>query len=174
MSSRTRRIAFTGPFSADHHARALDALSQRLDGGARDVLYIVATGTARRRAIGDLLARRGAVFGFSVKTMSSLPGELFRRSRQSEPAPQPPASVIPTQRWVRMPTSQSMPSGHSASAFAFATAVGYVVPTLSVPLARGRHRRRVLASTHRRALPSGRDRGVRDRHEHGRRCVPHT
>jgi undecaprenyl-diphosphatase len=37
-------------------------------------------------------------------------------------------------RWVRMPTSQSMPSGHSASAFAFATAVGYALPTLSVPL----------------------------------------
>jgi RecB family exonuclease len=81
----TSRTAFTGPFSADHHARALDALCDRLDGGARDILYIVATGTARRRAISDLLARRGAVFGLSVKTMSSLPGELFRRSRQSEP-----------------------------------------------------------------------------------------
>src|SRR6186713_1810247 len=74
MSSRTR-IAFTGPFSADHHTRALDALCDRLDGGARDILYIVATGTARRRAISDLLARRGAVFGLTVKTMSSLPGE---------------------------------------------------------------------------------------------------
>jgi membrane-associated phospholipid phosphatase len=31
-------------------------------------------------------------------------------------------------------TSQSMPSGHSASAFAFATAVGYALPALSVPL----------------------------------------
>ncbi len=86
MSSHQRRLAFTGPFNADHHARALDALCERLDAGARDILYIVASGAARRRAIADLLARRGAVFGLSVKTMSSLPGELFRRAHQSAPA----------------------------------------------------------------------------------------
>jgi len=40
--------------------------------------------------------------------------------------------------------------------------------------ARGRHRGRVLASTHRRALPSGRDRGIRARHERGRRRLPDT
>jgi undecaprenyl-diphosphatase len=33
-----------------------------------------------------------------------------------------------------MPTSTSFPSGHSASAFAFATAVGSEVPALAVPL----------------------------------------
>ena len=86
MSLRPSRLAFTGPFNADHHARALDAICERLDAGARDILYIVATGPARRRAIADLLARRGAVFGLTVKTMSSLPGELFRRARRSEPA----------------------------------------------------------------------------------------
>ncbi|MDF2771980.1 MAG: ATP-dependent nuclease subunit B-like protein, partial [Geminicoccaceae bacterium] len=86
MSAHQRRLAFTGPFNAAHHARALDALCERLDGGARDILYIVASGAARRRAIADLLGRRGAVFGLSVKTMSSLPGELFRRAHQSAPA----------------------------------------------------------------------------------------
>jgi hypothetical protein len=84
MSSRPSRLAFTGSFNADHHARALDALCERLDGGARDVLYIVASVTARRRAIADLLARRGAVFGLSVKTLSSLPAELSRRAGLSE------------------------------------------------------------------------------------------
>src|SRR5687768_9865446 len=86
MSSAPSRLAFTGPFTADHHARALDALCERLDAGVRDILYIVASGAARRRAIGDLLARRGAVFGLTVKTMSSLPSELFRRAHRSEPA----------------------------------------------------------------------------------------
>jgi hypothetical protein len=86
MSSHPRRVAFTGPLDADHHARALDALCERLDGGGRDILYIVATGAARRRAIRDLLTRRGAVFGLSVKTMRSLPSELFRRARRIEPA----------------------------------------------------------------------------------------
>jgi hypothetical protein len=50
-------------------------MTRRLDAGARDILYIVASGAARRRAIADLLARRGAVFGLTVKTMTSLPGE---------------------------------------------------------------------------------------------------
>ena len=79
MSPQPSRLAFTGPFNADHHARALDALCERLDAGARDILYIVASGAARRRAINDLLARRGAVFGLTVKTLTGLPSELFRR-----------------------------------------------------------------------------------------------
>jgi membrane-associated phospholipid phosphatase len=37
-------------------------------------------------------------------------------------------------RWVRMPSSHSFPSGHTASAFAFATAVGQRVPSLWLPL----------------------------------------
>jgi membrane-associated phospholipid phosphatase len=41
---------------------------------------------------------------------------------------------------VRMPSSASYPSGHAASAFAFSTAVGGVVPQLDSPL-------RLLAST---------------------------
>jgi membrane-associated phospholipid phosphatase len=37
-------------------------------------------------------------------------------------------------RWVRMPSSDSFPSGHTASAFAFATAAGQRIPALSLPL----------------------------------------
>jgi undecaprenyl-diphosphatase len=37
-------------------------------------------------------------------------------------------------RHVRMPTSYSFPSGHSASGFAFANAVGYTMPRLTLPL----------------------------------------
>jgi membrane-associated phospholipid phosphatase len=44
------------------------------------------------------------------------------------------AAAVPPDRWVRMPTSLSFPSGHSASAFAFATAVGAAVPPLSLPV----------------------------------------
>ena len=33
-----------------------------------------------------------------------------------------------------MPVSTSFPSGHSATAFAFATGVGHVLPTASIPL----------------------------------------
>ena len=41
---------------------------------------------------------------------------------------------VPETRWVRMPTSASFPSGHSASAAAFCVAVGAVVPELRWPL----------------------------------------
>jgi membrane-associated phospholipid phosphatase len=41
---------------------------------------------------------------------------------------------VPLQRWVRMPSSTSFPSGHSASAFAFAVAAGDLMPSLKLPL----------------------------------------
>ena len=85
MPPRKARLLFTGPFHANHHERALDALTARIDDGARDILYIVASAAARRRAITDLLARRGAVFGLTVRTVRSLPAELFRRAHRSAP-----------------------------------------------------------------------------------------
>src|SRR5512144_2590881 len=85
MSSSRRLLAFTGSFAADHHARALDVVSDRLDARARDILCIVASGAGRRGVVGDLLARRGAVFGLSIKTIRTLPGELFRRAGKRAP-----------------------------------------------------------------------------------------
>jgi undecaprenyl-diphosphatase len=48
--------------------------------------------------------------------------------------PQREALGVPESRWVRMPTSTSFPSGHSASAATFAVAVGDLAPGLRVPL----------------------------------------
>lgn len=42
--------------------------------------------------------------------------------------------AVPEDRHVRMPTSTSFPSGHSASAFAFASAAGAASPIVSPPL----------------------------------------
>jgi undecaprenyl-diphosphatase len=41
---------------------------------------------------------------------------------------------VPENRWVSMPSSTSFPSGHSASAAAFAVSVGDVLPELRRPL----------------------------------------
>ena len=41
---------------------------------------------------------------------------------------------MPTERHVPMPRSRSLPSGHSAAAFAFATGVGSVLPREAVGL----------------------------------------
>jgi undecaprenyl-diphosphatase len=54
---------------------------------------------------------------------------LARRSR-----PDRDGEEVPDIRVVTMPTSTSFPSGHSASAFAFASAVGAEIPVLGGPL----------------------------------------
>jgi membrane-associated phospholipid phosphatase len=41
---------------------------------------------------------------------------------------------VPEIRHVTMPSSRSLPSGHSAAAFAFATGVGSVMPEAGGPL----------------------------------------
>jgi uncharacterized membrane protein HdeD (DUF308 family) len=41
---------------------------------------------------------------------------------------------VPESRRVRQPASRSFPSGHAASAFAFATAMGQAVPSLRLPV----------------------------------------
>jgi undecaprenyl-diphosphatase len=54
---------------------------------------------------------------------------LLRRAR-----PDRAGVSVPAGRTVRMPGSTSFPSGHSASAFAFATAVGDELPLAWLPL----------------------------------------
>jgi undecaprenyl-diphosphatase len=44
------------------------------------------------------------------------------------------AEQVPLDRYVGMPGSRSFPSGHTASAAAFASAVGRVLPAAGVPL----------------------------------------
>ena len=61
---------------------------------------------------------------------SNLAGKgLLRRAR-----PNRAGVPVPAGRKVRMPGSTSFPSGHSASAFAFATAVGDELPLARLPL----------------------------------------
>jgi membrane-associated phospholipid phosphatase len=85
-------------------------------------------------ALGGGPGRRAALLGVVSVGFSSAVSNLVVKPLWARRRPERPATVISMHRWVRMPTSQSMPSGHSASAFAFATAVGYALPTLSVPL----------------------------------------
>ena len=85
-------------------------------------------------ALGGRPGRRAALLGMVSVGFSSAVSNLVVKPLWARRRPERPATAIPMRRRVRMPTSQSMPSGHSASAFAFATAVGYALPTLSVPL----------------------------------------
>ena len=83
---------------------------------------------------GGPMGRRAALAGLGAVGAASLvvnqpmkvAGERLRPDRE--------VLGVPQQRWVRMPSSTSFPSGHSASAAAFAVAVGDVLPKLRLPL----------------------------------------
>ena len=84
-----------------------------------------AGGRDGRRAAGAgvvALAVDSAVVNMGFK----LPARRSRPDRDSAPVPVP--------RQVPMPHSASFPSGHTASGFAFANAVGQTLPTAAAPL----------------------------------------
>ncbi len=76
--------------------------------------------------------RRAAATGLASVLVTSAVVNLLlkpfgRRSR-------PDQSRLPPARRAPMPASTSFPSGHSASAFAFATGVGGVLPNEAIPI----------------------------------------
>lgn len=82
-------------------------------------------GSRGRQAALTGLAAIGAA-SLVVNQPMKLAGNRLRPDREG--------SGVPQQRWVRMPSSTSFPSGHSASAAAFAVAVGDALPALRLPL----------------------------------------
>jgi membrane-associated phospholipid phosphatase len=87
-------------------------------------LALVGGRRGRRAALAGLAAVGAA--SFVVNQPMKAAGERLRPDREG--------LGVPEQRWVRMPSSTSFPSGHSASAAAFAVAVGDVLPALRLPL----------------------------------------
>ncbi len=88
-------------------------------------LIAVAGGTTGRRAAVQGLAS----LGVTAAVVNVIVKPLARRRR-----PDRLAGDVPVARHVRMPSSRSFPSGHSATAFAFATGIGRVSPTAAAPL----------------------------------------
>ena len=78
--------------------------------------------------------RRAAVTGVAAIGLTSLVVNQPMKLAGRRARPDRTGMGVPENRWVRMPTSTSFPSGHSASAAAFAVAVGDVLPQLNVPL----------------------------------------
>jgi membrane-associated phospholipid phosphatase len=83
---------------------------------------------------GGKRGRRAAVTGAAAIGVNSALVNLPMKFASGRTRPNREDAGVPLQRWVTMPTSTSFPSGHSASAFAFAAAVGAEVPALAVPL----------------------------------------
>ncbi|MFF5635186.1 phosphatase PAP2 family protein [Streptomyces sp. NPDC012825] len=78
--------------------------------------------------------RRAALAGVGAVAVASAAANLLGKRLVRRPRPDREAARVVAGRHVPMPDSASFPSGHTASAVAFATAVGVVLPAAAVPL----------------------------------------
>ena len=105
--------------------RLSDAANYSRISGGISVALAVFGGVAGRRA-----ALRGMVsIGVTSAVLNAAIKPIAHRAR-----PDRDGARVPETRQVRMPASHSFPSGHSASAFAFAVGAGHVMPWTIAPL----------------------------------------
>ena len=78
--------------------------------------------------------RRAALLGAASIGVASATVNLLAKMLLRRPRPDRTGAAVPVPRQVRMPYSTSFPSGHAASAFAFASAVGMELPPVALPL----------------------------------------
>ncbi len=83
---------------------------------------------------GGRRGRSAALDGVAAIAMASATVNLGLKHVAIRQRPLRDEVALAQDRRVRMPSSNSFPSGHTASAFAFATAVGQRVPSLWLPL----------------------------------------
>lgn len=120
-----RRVAKTDLPIVDHALLPLTRAANR----SRLWLGIAAILAAAGGRLGRRAALRGLISVGATSILVNLPAKLIaRRARPSIKA------VPEARRLARLPTSYSFPSGHSASAFAFATGVSQELAALSGPL----------------------------------------
>ena len=78
--------------------------------------------------------RRAATRGLVSLGIASAFANLVAKPATTRRRPEREELEVLARRHVPMPASSSFPSGHTASAFAFATGVGQAQPALSAPL----------------------------------------
>jgi undecaprenyl-diphosphatase len=138
----------TEPVGALHEVRALDVAVYRaiaatptpsLDRGLRRLTHaadhsklwlVIAASLAAAPGRPRQAAYHGLV---SIGCASAVVNIVMKRAIPRR-RPDAVGAAVPLPRTVRMPSSTSFPSGHSASAFAFASAVGSELPAASLPL----------------------------------------
>lgn len=113
-------------------ARALDATLSRLSNTA-DHSKISLT-LAALLALRSGAPRRGAIRGLAAIGLTSAIANLLGKNLVRRRRPDWDATGVPLRRRVRMPSSTAFPSGHSASAAAFAVGVASQVPAAALPL----------------------------------------
>ena len=111
----------------------LDEPLRRLSNAANNsrLWLAIAAGLA---LAGGRSGRRAAVSGTLAIGVTSALVNLAVKSMWSRQRPDRAGAGVPGQRHVRMPASTSFPSGHAASGFAFAAAIGRDQPWLGLVL----------------------------------------
>lgn len=112
---------------------SLDEPLRRLSDAANYSRLWLAIAAGLALAGGDA-GRRAAVRGVAAIGVTSALVNLPGKAIWSRPRPDRAGAGVPGQRNVKMPASASFPSGHAASGFAFAAAVGYDRPWLGMAL----------------------------------------
>ena len=118
---------------ADTPTPQLDGLFRRLSNAANNsrLWFGIAAAIA---ALGGARGRQAAIEGLLAIGVTSAGVNLGLKPLARRPRPDPAGPALTVGRQVRMPSSDSFPSGHAASASAFAYAVGRHLPALAVPI----------------------------------------
>jgi membrane-associated phospholipid phosphatase len=113
--------------------RSLDEPLRRLSHAADNsgLWLAIAAGLA---AVAGGAGRRAAARGAAAIGVTSALVNLAGKATWSRQRPDRVAAGVPAGRNVPMPASTSFPSGHAASGFAFAAAIGRDQPWLGLPL----------------------------------------
>lgn len=112
---------------------SLDAALRRLSHAANysRISFTLAAGLA---IFGGAPGRRAALRGVASIALTSATMNAAIKPWARRRRPDRDSARVPLARHVKMPTSHSFPSGHSAAAFAFAEGVGRNLPWTAPPL----------------------------------------
>lgn len=119
-------IAQTPTPSLDHAMRRLSR--------AADHSKLWLGSAALLAACGGAAGRRAARNGLASVALTSAVVNALLKPLSDRRRPDRARYQVPADRQVRMPQSRSFPSGHAASAFAFASGVATALPQAGIPL----------------------------------------
>jgi membrane-associated phospholipid phosphatase len=109
-----------------------EGLRRVSDAANKSAIWIAVA--AALATVGGRRGRRAAVDGLASIVVASAIVNLGVKQVARRRRPDREGSEVTEDRHVRMPDSTSFPSGHSASAFAFAEGVSATLPWLGIPL----------------------------------------
>ena len=112
---------------------SLDRAMRRLSRAADHSKLWLGTAAALA-ACGGHTGRRAAVNGLVSVALTSAVVNAVLKPLSARRRPDRTRYNVPADRQVRMPSSRSFPSGHAASAFAFASGVATARPEAGIPL----------------------------------------